>query len=331
MPTERVSPREFARRARVITGLIWSASPLAALSLAGLAVAGGVIPTATAWLQRAVLDGLVPGGGGPHGAGDRHLLVLAVLLGVVGAVAAVNQYGRTYVQAQLRRGLGLITQDRMFRAINSFPGLRRFETPEFADKIQLVQQISNNTASRLISSGLQSVTSAITMVGLFGTLIVISPALAAIVGGTAVPAIAAQFSNGRQRAGLLWRNSPAMRRQMFYSQLMSNARAAKEVRLFGLGDFLRGRMLEEVRSVNRGQQALDRRILSIEGSLALLSAVVAAAGTVWVVRQAASGQLSVGDVSLFAMAVIGVQGALAGVITNMSDVYQSLLLFGHYT
>jgi ATP-binding cassette, subfamily B, bacterial len=48
------------------------------------------------------------------------------------------------------------------------------------------------------------------------------------------------------------------------------------------------------------------------------------------VRQAIAGELSVGDVSLFAMAVIGVEGALAGVVTTMSDVYKSLLFFGHY-
>ena len=324
------SPREFARRARIILRLIWSAAPLAALLMVALAVAGGVTPTATAWLQRAVLDGLVPGRSGLHRASTHHIIVLAMILGAVGMIAAVTQYGRTYVQAQLRRGLTLITQDRMYQAINSFPGLRRFESPEFADKIQMVHQISNNTASRLISSGLQAATSLMTVVGLFGTLVVISPLLAAIVGGTAVPAIVAQISNGRQRAGLLWQKSPALRRQMFYSQLLSDPRAAKEVRLFGLGDFLRGRMLAEFRSVNQGQQALDRRIFSIEGSLSLLAAGITAGGTVWVVGQASAGRLTVGDVSLFAMAIIGVQTALAGVISTISDVYQSLLLFGHY-
>jgi ATP-binding cassette, subfamily B, bacterial len=325
----RASPGTLARRARIIVSLVWSASPVSTALLCTLALTGGVTPTATAWLQRTVLDGLVPHGPA-HRAGTEHIIVLAIMLGVAGMVAAVTQYGRTYVQGQIRRGLGLLTQDRMFRAINSFPGMRRFESPEFADKIQMVQQISNNTASRLISSGLQSATSLITTVGLFGTLVVISPLMAAIVGSTAVPAIAAQFSNGRQRAGLLWKKSPALRRQIFYSQLLSDPRAAKEVRLFGLADFLRGRMLDETRSVNEGQQQLDRRIFLIEGSLSLLDATITAAGTVWVVHQAIAGRLSVGDVSLFAMAVIGVQGALAGVISALSDVYQSLLLFGHY-
>jgi ATP-binding cassette subfamily B protein len=303
-----------------------------------LAVSGGITPIAAAWLQRAVLNGLVPGGmaaahprGGGMGHGNMsHIVVLAGMLGGVGMVAAFTQYGRNYVQAEMRRGISMLTQDRMARALNSFPGMSRFESPEFADQIRLVQQISNDTATRLVSSGLQLGQSLITAIGLFGTVEVISPVLAAIVGATAVPAIVAQLSNSRKRAGLEWRKTPAVRRQMFYSQLMSDRAAAKEVRLFGLGGFLRGRMLHEMQSINAGQRSLDRRILWAEGSLAVLAAGVTAAGTVWVVHQAIAGKMSVGDVSLFAMAVVGVQGAISGVVSQIADVYRSLLMFGHY-
>lgn len=293
-------------------------------------------PIATAWLQRAVLNGLVPRGTGghiastAHTASAAHIVVLAVLLGAVGVVSAVTQYGRNFVQAELRRGLSLIIPDRAFRSINAFPGISRFESPEFADKIRMVQQLSNTTAVTLVSSGLASAQSLITAVGMFGTLEVINPGLAAIVAATAVPAIAAQISNSRKRAGLQWRKSPSLRRQMFYSRLLSDRDAAQEVRLFGLGGFLSGRMSTEIQSVNQDQRALDLRILTVEGSLSLLAAAITAAGMVWVVGQAAAGKLSIGDVSLFAMAAVSVQVAISGMVSQLADVYQSLVLFGHY-
>jgi ATP-binding cassette, subfamily B, bacterial len=40
--------------------------------------------------------------------------------------------------------------------------------------------------------------------------------------------------------------------------------------------------------------------------------------------------MSVGDVSLFAMAAVGVQSAISGMVSRLSDVYQTLLLFAHY-
>jgi ATP-binding cassette subfamily B protein len=321
---------------------MWAASPSATVTMLVLAVAGGVTPTAAVWLQRDVLNGLVPSGsspapgsGGaahgaaPHGVSGSHIVALAVLLGVVGLVTSVMPYAQNYAESALRRGLGEIIPDRMFRAINAFPGISRFESPAFADKLRLVQQ-SGTSANRLISSGLLCAQSLITAITMLGTLEAINRFLAVIAGCTVIPAVIAQISNARQRVGLEWQKSPAVRRQLFYGQLMSDRDAAKEVRLFGLGDFLRGRMLAEVRSVNRGQRVLDLRILVLEGSLALAGAVITAFGTVWVVRQAVAGHLSVGDVSMFALAVVGVQRAISGLVSRLASVYESTMLFEHY-
>lgn len=306
-----------------------------------LAVSGGSIPALTAWLQREVLNDLVSRGpavgahtdAAPlalHPGAAGHVILLAGILGGAGVVSAVTQYGQTFVQSELDRGLSLLIKDRMFQAMNSFPGLSRFESPVFADKVQVAQQLSNSTTSTLVSGMLQAAQGLVTTIGMFGALELINPALAAIVAASAVPAIAAQISNGRRRARLEWQRSPAVRRQLFYGRLLSDRDGAKEVRLFGLGNFLRGRMLSELRSVNAGQRVLDLRILVIEGSLSLLTAAITAGGTVWVVREVAAGRMSVGDVSLFAMAAVGVQAALSGMVSRLSGVYQSLLLFGQY-
>jgi ATP-binding cassette subfamily B protein len=194
----------------------------------------------------------------------------------------------------------------------------------------VAQQLATSTGSTLVAGILQAGQSLVTTVGMFGALYVINPVLAGIVACSAVPAIGLQISNGRHRARLQWTSSPAQRRQLFYGRLLSDQNGAKEARLFGLGDFLRGRMLSELRSVNEAQRVLDLRVLVIEGSLSLLTAAITAGGTVWVVREVAAGRMSVGDVSLFAMAAVGVQGAISGMVSRLSGVYQSLLLFGHY-
>jgi ATP-binding cassette subfamily B protein len=134
----------------------------------------------------------------------------------------------------------------------------------------------------------------------------------------------------RRRADLEWRATPQTRRQFFYSRLITDQTAAKEVRLFGLGDWLRGRRLRELRSIHTDEGALERKNLSIQGLLALLAAVVSGGGLIWTVQQAAAGRLSIGDVTMFAMAVVGVQGAVSGIVMKLADAYQSLLTFGHY-
>ena len=67
-----------------------------------------------------------------------------------------------------------------------------------------------------------------------------------------------------------------------------------------------------------------------QGGLGLVTAVISAAGLVWTIRQAAAGRLTVGDVTLFVMASIGVQSSLSTTVTRIASVYEALLMFGYY-
>jgi ATP-binding cassette subfamily B protein len=106
--------------------------------------------------------------------------------------------------------------------------------------------------------------------------------------------------------------------------------AAKEVRLFGIGDHLRDLMRADRRAVNTVQRRLDLRAAAVQGGPALLSAGVAAAGLVWAVRAASAGALSIGDVSLFVAAVAAVQSSVAAIAVAVSVGHHHLLMFEHY-
>src|SRR5215472_1665700 len=348
----RASPRVLAGRLGPIAAITWVASPQLAVAQAVVAVVGGVTPASAAWLNRAVLNGLVPGAGRgrfapPAAAADGsvrraaapvlaqhastgHILALAAALGAVGLVSALIPYARRYCDQELKRRLGLVIQDRVFAAINSFPGLRRFETPRFVDQIRLAEQSSKTAPTQLVGAIFGSAQSLITVTGFLATLVVINPVLAVIVVATVVPSVAAELAMSRRRAGLQWRASPAVRRQIFYTRLLTDHTAVKEVRLFHLGDFLRRRMLREMHLIHSGERELDRHTIGVQGSLSLLTAVIAASGLVWTIGQAASGRLSIGDVTLFTMAVVGVQSGLSNLATKAADAYEALLVFGHF-
>ena len=64
--------------------------------------------------------------------------------------------------------------------------------------------------------------------------------MAVVVLAATVPGIAAEAGVARRHAAMLEGISHAERRQYFYASLLSSLAAAKEIRLFGLGDLLRG-------------------------------------------------------------------------------------------
>lgn len=295
-------------------------------------VAAGLVPTATAWLTRAAIDTITAAVAGTTPTADaRHrVLILAIALVVVGSTAAAMPAISRYAGARIDRGVTYLVTDRLFRAVNRQAGLAPFETPEFHDRLRAAQQASMGTPGQLLAALLQIVRSAVTVVTFAASLALLSPGFAGIALASAVPGVVVLMRNARRRAGVVWDTTPHIRRQIFYGNVLTEAAAAKEVRLFGLGDFFRRRVLHEVREVNVARDRLDRETLAWQGVLDVAAALVTGAGLVWATMAAVSGQLTVGDVALFIAAIASVQGDLASITMSVSDAYQFAILFGHF-
>jgi ATP-binding cassette subfamily B protein len=283
-------------------------------------------PVAMAWLTREVLDRV----SGPDPAGDRAgLLGLALALAAAGAALVIASQAAEYLRSEVDRRASLRGKDELFAAVSGLPGLAPFENPAFLDRLRLGEMSAANPG-RLVDTVLSTVRSGLTVAGFVGSLALISPAFTGVVFASAVPALIIEVRLSRQRAGMLWRIGPVERRRMFYSHLLSTVDAAKEIRLFDLGGFLRGRMLDEQRTADAARRRMDRREVLVQGALAGSSAVVAGSGLVWAILAAGEGRLSVGDVSMFVAAMAGVQASLGTVVAAGVMAYEHLLTFHHY-
>lgn len=262
---------------------------------------------------------------------DGVLLPLAAGLAVCGLGVTVVPYASGYAHDQLRRAVRVLVADRLFRAVNDQAGLRRLESPSFQDTLRLAYESSQHAPDRLIIGALVIGQSVIVMSGFVVTLLVISSWLVAVLFLASLPSVWVQLGLSRDRAETMWEISPAMRRQVFYGQLLTRPEAVKEARLFGLGDFFRVRMLAEIRSANEAERRIDLKTLRRQGLLALVGSGVAAGGLVWAVLSAASGAITLGDVTMFIAAVAGVQTALTSIVDRWAEAHNALLMFGHFT
>lgn len=323
-PRWRTAYRWLADARRVLA-IAWRAAPGTLATYLGVSLLAAVLPVGAAWLTKLALDGVA------RQAPLAHLIALGVGLGVLGLLTAAVSPVLSYLRGEAVRRIGLHSVDRLYGAVNRFVGLSRFEDPVFHDRLRLARESGRTSPSDLLNSmigGLRGVVTAGTFVA---SLSAISPVMAAVVVAVALPGVAAERALARRRARAFWQVSPAMRREMFYGNLLTDARAAKEVRLFGVGGFLRERMVAERRSSNAAERAVARRGAATQVGLAAAAAVTAGVGLLWALWSARSGGLTVGDISMFVVASTGVQGALAGVAAEVAIGHQALLLFRHYT
>ncbi|WP_233362104.1 ABC transporter ATP-binding protein [Streptomyces sp. GMR22] len=312
------------RHALAASALAARAAPCALIMYVLITLVAGGLPVATAWLTKLMMDGLV------DGTRPGSLVGLAAGLVAVGAVTGMASELTQYLQAEMNRATGLLSQDRLHTAVDGFTGLGRFENPRFLDRLRLALQAGGASANQVVSGLLGIGRALMTIVGLLGSLFLLSPAMTALVLVAGVPTLLAEIVLSRRQARVYWDIGHTERREFFYSTLLTSVDAAKEIRLFGIGGFLRGRMLADRQASNSARRALDRQQALFQAGLGLLAALVSGAGLLWAVRTARSGGLSVGDVAIFVAAVAGVQGATAALAGQIANSYQALLMFEHY-
>ncbi|MFF9218645.1 ABC transporter ATP-binding protein [Streptomyces viridosporus] len=286
----------------------------------------GFFPVVTAWSVKLIVDRLAAGASVPE------LLAPALVLVATGIATGAVPHLARYLRTELDRRVGLFAQDRLFASVEGFPGLERFENPDFLDRLRLAQQtvVGPPVAVQAVDGILGAVRAAFTVLGFLGSLLVISPPTMVLVLLAAVPTLVAEVLLSRRRAATAWSIGPDERRQFFYMGLLANVEAAKEIRLFGTGAFLRSRMIGSRRDADAARRAVDRREAVLRCGLGVLAAVVGGAGLLWTVGAARGGGLTPGDVAVFLAAVAGVQAALTTVTGDLAGTHHALLLFGHY-
>lgn len=312
------------RRLATAGALAGRACPLVLAVHAALALVMGAVPVAAAWLTKRLLDGLVEGHAG------RELIATSAALAAVGVLGRLIPQLSQFCKAEMDRCVGLLAQRRLFDAVNGFIGLGRFENPRFLDELRLARQGGGSNPGQAVDGILGVLRSGTTISGFLVSLWLLSPWMSVFIVLFSAPALAAEISLSRRRARAVRQMSPAERREFFYGNLLSSVQAAKEVRLFGIGNFLRDRMIAERRSVDAAKRAVDQRGLWVQAGLGTLSALATGGGLLWSIQAAHEGRLSVGDVMVFTAAAAGVQGCLAAIAADVARTHHALTLLGHY-
>ena len=310
-----------------LTAAFALACKTAPLVVVGYAMAGGLSylsPVASALLIRLLVNDLVA-----H-ASTATLAGIAGGVAVCASLAAGMSRVSRYLQNELERRTGIVADDRIYQAVNALNGLSRFEDPPFLDRIRMAQQAGAGVSARLVASVLNVAFGVIATSGYLGALFTVSPVLTAALAASGGAMLLAEIAIARGRAAVFAEICRRQRREIFFGTMLVSGTAAKEIRLFGIGAFLRGRMRAERVAANDRAKRMDLREVRVIGGLNLLAALVSGAGLLWGVHAAAAGRLNVGDVIIFVQAVAGLQAGLAGIVREVALVHEYHLTIGHY-
>jgi len=320
-----------------VVKLAWDAGRWPTLWLVFATVIAGLTPTATAYISKLLIDS-VTHAIAVHSAhlpdlvqvGPLALTTVQVIIAVAGLQLVV--YAVNSVMSAVSTMNQQLLNDRVSQTIRlrvmahaSRLDLSFFEGSSSYDLIRQAQDEAPSRPVAMLTSVFGLIRTGITFTSMIALLLSINPWLALVAVLSPIPAFIADSRYGaRSYVYAVW-SSPIRRRMDYLSSLVTTDTYAKEIKLFGLGDYLVDRF-RRISAVYFGRQRKLITERNLRGTgWGLITTVTASLTYLYIALEAVNGRLTVGDLLLFTQASTAVQQSVSSLFSGFTGMYENNL------
>ncbi len=334
-PTYQVAGSWFRKAAAQLPflpralALVWAASRPWTIAWTVTLAVQGVLPAATVFLTRTLVNGLVAA---IRAGGDwesfRPVLPPAIVLALVlllseaarGIANWIRQVQSELVQDHIR---GLIHR----KSVEA--DLAFYDSAEFHDHLHRAREEASYRPIALLETLGALFEQSVTAIAMAAILLRYGPWLPLALIVAAAPALWVVLHYAAAQHRLRHRSASEERRAWYYDWLLTSAETAAELRLFGLGDHfqsayraVRGRLRTEHLQLASREAVAD----SLAGTIALIAG---GGAFVWMAWRTARGALTLGDLALFYQAFQQGLRVIRGLLEGAGKLYQNSLFLGN--
>ena len=223
--------RDALRLGRALK-LVWSVAPRWTVASVALTVLQGLLPLATVWLMKLIVDGVTDGiAGSDPGAAFREVAILIGLAAVVGLAAVALRSLATMVDQALGQTLTDHITD-IIHAQSVAVDLEYYENPRYHDALYRAQQEAPQRPMNIVTNLTGTGQALVTLVSMAGLLLTLHWVVGLIVLGAAIPGGVVRFLYSRRLYAWQRRRTEVERQSYYAHWLLTDSTHAKEIRLF---------------------------------------------------------------------------------------------------
>ncbi|MEL6628173.1 MAG: ABC transporter ATP-binding protein [Bacteroidota bacterium] len=302
--------------------MIWQTDPALALLNVLLRLLQAGIPVSTLYVGKLIIDEVVTLMN-TEGLDQETLWWYVGIEFVLAFVSAFLSRGISLIDSLLGDKFSNTTSVKLIEHAAALD-LPQFEDPTFYDKLERARRQSTNRV-RLLSELMKQGQDIITLAFLAAGLVVFNPWLILLLVLAVIPAFISE-THFNQRSYSVSKTWTPERRELDYLRYIgASDQSAKEVKIFGLENFVKDRfahLADKYYQANR-KLAIQR---SIWGFLFnTLGDVGYYAAYVLIVLQTINGQITLGDLTFLAGSFSRLRGLLRGILSRFSSIAQSAL------
>jgi ATP-binding cassette, subfamily B, bacterial len=309
---------------RAALALVWAAAPRWTLITVTLAPALALLPLVILYLFKLIIDrvSMLAGGSAPveWGAMGGLFAWIAAIAVLHEALRALGAYGEAVMEEQVLDHVHARLHEKSVAVDLAF-----YEQAEYHHGLYRAQREAAHRPVQVLKSLVHLGQSGLSLAGVAALLATIHWGVALVLAASTVPGLLVRLRYAgkhylRQRA---W--TTADRLAWYFHELMTGAAYAKEVRLFGLGDWLQRRYAGFRKEVREDRLAFSRRRSGVE-FVAQVSASLAMFGSLaWAAGLTLAGKLTVGGLVLYFQAFQRGLSSLRELLSALASVHENTL------
>lgn len=317
--------RPFLLTIRHALSFVWQSSSTLAICSVAVRVIQGLLPLAVLYLTKLLIDAVTDELKIPSAEGSLSKMT-TILAGLAG-VAVINAT-LTGMASLISRIHAQVVTDHMHALLQAKSvevDLEYYEDARYYDTLHRAQQEAPYQPTAILNALLQLGQDAISLLAVAAILWWLHWGVIPVLLLAAIPYFFVRLQQANRLFVWERERTPLERKAWYVNMLLTQATAAKEVRLFDLGPRLR-QWFQDARSVLRRERiALERR-WALAGLAAQLIGVFGVFGVYsFVALRTFQGLLTVGDLVMFFQAVQRASGFLEGLGWSVSKLYESNL------
>jgi ATP-binding cassette, subfamily B, bacterial len=307
--------------------LVWSASPRLFSLILVLSVVLALVPAATLWVGKLLLDDVARAiaGGFPTPADAYRSLamLLALQVGISIGASLVQTLHSTS-----RELLGDTLQNRISLRILHKAAALDVESFENADTYDALRNAYNEVGSRPLGVMFQVIgigQAVITLTSIGGLMARLGWEVLPLVLLASIPGVLVSSTFGAENYRVMRRRATDARHQNYLGSILTSDSLVKEVRLFGFERYLLDGWQEYYKKFRAQFVSLLARRSAWGLAATLGASLMIAVATLSVLRRAANGTITVGDFALFVGGIVQIQSQFTGLLNAVTGIYESLL------
>jgi len=335
-PGQTASPEPRSLRERVgalrnlppFIKLVWQTSPLLTVGECVLRLARALLPVATLYVGKLIIDEVIvlartPGPPGAlaqwYAAGllDR---IGGLLLLEFGLAISSDILGRTVslLDSLLSEQFSNVTSLRLMEHAASLD-LEDFEDSELQDRLERARRQASGRMT-LIGQLLGQVQDLVTIVSFGAGLLVYAPWLIALLAVALVPAFIGEAHFNAQSYSLNYTRTAERREIDYVRQTAASAETAKEVKIFGLNRFLIDRYRQLAGDFYLANRKLALRRAGWGGLLAAVGTIAYYVAYAYIVWRTLHGEFTIGDLTFLSGSFRRLRTLLENMLIGFSQV-----------